>query len=145
MVSCFLRVCWAAAAGKLHLAASVGVGQSKEFYSTGSSGGNGSGDPSSLLNPAAGRRSRQSSTGSTCSNSSADGDSGGLYFGICALQERLCNKDILIACEALELLVTCLEVRGPKELASFYTLPSVKGDFIAPDEFIDFELIEMGL
>lgn len=51
----------------------------------------------------------------------------------------------MIACEALELLVTCLEVRGPKELASFYTLPSVKGDFIAPDEFIDFELIETGL
>jgi len=51
----------------------------------------------------------------------------GLYFGICALQTELCNKDILIACEALELLVTCLEVRGPKELAAFYSLPYVKG------------------
>jgi hypothetical protein len=81
---------------------------------------------SSLLNP--GRRSRQSSTGSTSSSSSCgDTDTAGLYFGICASNKELCSKDVLIACEALELLITCLEVRGTKELAAFFSFPYVKG------------------
>jgi hypothetical protein len=48
----------------------------------------------------------KSSTGSTSSSSSCgDTDAAGLYFGICASNKKLCSKDVLIACEALELLV----------------------------------------
>lgn len=129
MVSCFMRVCWAAAAGKLHLAAAPASTSSSQANKdvSGASSDAGAGIAASLFN-AAGRRSRQSSTGSTSSTGSAgDADGGGLYFGICASQQQLCSKDLLIACEALELLVTCLEVRGAKELASFYHLHHVKG------------------
>ena len=126
MISCFVRVCWSAAAGKLHLASAPGSSalakdQSGELGPTGNGNLGGT-----LFNPA-GRRSRQSSTGSTSSNSSCGDGDGGLYLGICATQDQLCSKDILIACEALELLVTCLEVRGAKELAAFYNFPHVKG------------------
>jgi hypothetical protein len=70
----------------------------------------------------------KSSTGSTSSSSSCgDTDTAGLYFGICASNKELCSKDVLIACEALELLITCLEVRGTKELAAFFSFPYVKG------------------
>lgn len=129
MISCFVRVCWAAAAGKLYLAAAPGSSPlpNKEVSASNESGiaSNGS-ITSSLLNP--GRRSRQSSTGSTSSSSSSgDTDTTGLYFGICASNKELCSKDILIACEALELLITCLEVRGTKELAAFFSFPYVKG------------------
>ena len=136
MISCFVRVCWAAAAGKLYLAAAPGASVllNKEVGASSESGiaSNGS-IASSLLNP--GRRSRQSSTGSTSSTSSCgDSDTAGLYFGICASNNELCSKDILIACEALELLITCLEVRGTKELAAFFSFPYVKGTFPHNDE-----------
>lgn len=135
MISCFLRVCWAAAAGKLHLAYATGSTTThlKDALNVIGSELIGNGGVTLMMNAplmnAAGRRSRQSSSGSTSSNSSSGdtSDSGGLYFGICALQEQLCNKDVLIACEALELLVTCLEVRGSKELTAFYNIPYVKG------------------
>lgn len=128
MVSSFVRVCWAAAAGKLHLAAAPGVSPNKEANNAAESGSNGNIVPS-LFN--SGIRSRQSSTGSTSSNSSCgDTDTAGLYFGICASNKELSSKDILIACEALELLVTCLEVRGTKELAAFFGFPHVKGNSI---------------
>ena len=134
MISCFVRVSWAAAAGKLHLAAAPGSSPMLSRCDAGggsemASGNNSSGgmNITSPLNPA-GRRSRQSSTGSTGSNSSSgESDTAGLYFGLCATQTELCHKDILIACEALELLVTCLEVRGPKELSAFYSFSYVKG------------------
>ena len=129
MISCFVRICWAAAAGKLHLAAAAGSSPvpSKEVNCPPeNSGGNGS-PASAMLNP--GRRSRQSSTGSTSSSSSCgnESDTAGLYFGICASSKELSSKDVLISCEALELLVTCLEVRGTKELATFFSFPYVKG------------------
>ncbi|KAI9556016.1 hypothetical protein GHT06_018579 [Daphnia sinensis] len=131
MISCFVRVCWAAAAGKLYLAAAPGSSSlpNKELGGTSESGpGSNCSIPSSLPNP--GRRSRQSSTGSTSSTSSCgDTDTAGLYFGICASNKELCSKDVLIACEALELLITCLEVRGTKELTAFFSFPYVK-DFI---------------
>lgn len=138
MISCFVRVSWAAAAGKLHLAAAPGAstlsgkeagsGSDLGFGSSGCSASNNGSLSSVSVHTPAGRRSRQSSTGSTGSTgSSSESDVAGLYFGICAMQTELCNKDILIACEALELLVTCLEVRGPKELAAFYSFPYVKG------------------
>lgn len=130
MISCFARVCWAAAAGKLYLAAAPGSSSlpNKELGGTSESGpGSNCSIPSSLPNP--GRRSRQSSTGSTSSTSSScgDTDTAGLYFGICASNKELCSKDVLIACEALELLITCLEVRGTKELTAFFSFPYVKG------------------
>lgn len=128
MISCFVRICWASAAGKLYLAAAPGSSPvpSKEASSASENiGGNGSAS-STILNP--GRRSRQSSTGSTSSSSSCgESDTAGLYFGLCASSKELCSKDILIACEALELLVTCLEVRGTKELTAFFNFPYVKG------------------
>lgn len=133
MISCFVRVCWAAAAGKLYLATASGSSPlpSKENSTNESgSGSNGSMSSNLLMNP--GRRSRQSSTGSTSSSSSCgDSDTAGLYFGICASNKELCSKDVLIACEALELLVTCLEVRGTKELAAFFSFPYVKGIYFS--------------
>lgn len=128
MISCFVRVCWAAAAGKLYLAAAPGSSPlpNKDVNESGTGSGSNISGSSSLLNP--GRRSRQSSTGSTSSSSSCgDTDTAGLYFGICASNKELFSKDVLIACEALELLITCLEVRGTKELAAFFSFPYVKG------------------
>ncbi|XP_013409431.2 ubiquitin carboxyl-terminal hydrolase 24-like [Lingula anatina] len=103
-VSCFMRVTWAAAAGRLHLASAV----------------------QPIRESSSGRRSRQSSTGSTASNSSDDSQS--LYAGVCAHQTSISNKDVTIAKEALELLVTCLQLRS-QLIASFYNLPCI-GDFI---------------
>lgn len=129
MISCFVRICWAAAAGKLYLATAQvsSPSASKEINGIieSSISNNGNMTPNFLNS---GRRSRQSSTGSTSSASSCcDADTTGLYFGICASNKEICSQDVLIACEALELLVTCLEVRGTKELAAFFSFPYVKG------------------
>ena len=66
------------------------------------------------------------------SSNTGDVDPAGLYLGICALltdERQLGTKDVLIACQALELLVTCLEVKGQAELEAFYSFPCVKGNF----------------
>ncbi|XP_052274227.1 ubiquitin carboxyl-terminal hydrolase 24-like isoform X2 [Dreissena polymorpha] len=107
-VSCFMRVAWAAAAGKLHLLSSPQpIRESATAYSCG--------------------RSRQSSTGSQGSTSS-ESDSQSLHGGICIRQKFISTKDCNIAKEALEILVTCLQLRS-ELIAKFYSLPCVS-DFI---------------
>lgn len=102
MIACFVRICWAAAAGKLFLASASACPMfSKEYTNDQDSMGFSNGNISaSNLNPA-GIRSRQSSSGSTSSTSSiGDLEVTGLYFGICASQNHVSIKDTLIACEA---------------------------------------------
>ncbi|KAK2704726.1 ubiquitin carboxyl-terminal hydrolase 24-like [Artemia franciscana] len=83
-VSCLLRLAWAAAAGKLSLAtASVIVG------GTGSLG----------------RPRRGQAQGADSSTHTE------LQAGICTLEPSISSRDALIACEALGLLITCLELR----------------------------------
>ncbi|KAL4237153.1 Ubiquitin carboxyl-terminal hydrolase 24 [Mactra antiquata] len=108
-VSCFMRVAWAAAAGKLHLLSSPQpIRESATAYSCG-------------------RRSRQSSTGSQGSTGS-ESDCQSLHGGVCVKQNFISSKDCNIAKEALEILVTCLQLRS-ELLAAFYSLPCVS-DFI---------------
>ncbi|XP_062568779.1 ubiquitin carboxyl-terminal hydrolase 24-like [Saccostrea cucullata] len=105
-VSCFMRVTWAAAAGRLHL---IGTTQAMIDSTMGH-----------------GRRSRQSSSGSTASESESDGQS--LHAGVCAKAQDIPTKDCNIAREALEILVTCLQIRC-ELISSFYSLPCTS-DFI---------------
>ncbi|RXN38538.1 ubiquitin carboxyl-terminal hydrolase 24-like protein [Labeo rohita] len=109
-VACFMRLTWAAAAGRLDL-----VGSSQPIRET----------TNSLL--PLGVRSRVSSTGSNCSSGS-EGEVTTLQAGICVKQLCVSIKDTIIAREALSLLVTCLQLRC-QQLSSFYNLPSVN-DFI---------------
>uniref|UniRef100_A0A8D0AD39 Ubiquitin carboxyl-terminal hydrolase 24 n=1 Tax=Sander lucioperca TaxID=283035 RepID=A0A8D0AD39_SANLU len=111
-VACFMRLTWAAAAGRLDL-----VGSPQPIRET----------HSSLLPQ--GVRTRVSSTGSNCSSSS-EGETTptALHAGICVRQQCVSTKDTIIAREALSLLVTCLQLRC-QQLSSFYNLPSVN-DFI---------------
>ncbi|ERE83042.1 ubiquitin carboxyl-terminal hydrolase 24 [Cricetulus griseus] len=108
-VACFMRLSWAAAAGRLDL-----VGSSQPIKESNS------------LFPA-GIRNRLSSSGSNCSSGS-EGEPAALHAGICVRQQSVSTKDALIAGEALSLLVTCLQLRS-QQLASFYNLPCV-ADFI---------------
>ncbi|EHA99013.1 Ubiquitin carboxyl-terminal hydrolase 24 [Heterocephalus glaber] len=108
-VACFMRLSWAAAAGRLDL-----VGSSQPIKESNS------------LFPA-GIRNRLSSSGSNCSSGS-EGEPVALHAGICVRQQSVSTKDSLIAGEALSLLVTCLQLRS-QQLASFYNLPCV-ADFI---------------
>uniref|UniRef100_A0A672TDQ5 Ubiquitin carboxyl-terminal hydrolase 24 n=1 Tax=Sinocyclocheilus grahami TaxID=75366 RepID=A0A672TDQ5_SINGR len=109
-VACFMRLTWAAAAGRLDL-----VGSSQPIRET----------TNSLL--PLGVRSRVSSTGSNCSSGS-EGEVTTLQAGICVKQLFVSIKDTIIAREALSLLVTCLQLRC-QQLSSFYNLTSVN-DFI---------------
>uniref|UniRef100_A0A8B9K9Q5 Ubiquitin carboxyl-terminal hydrolase 24 n=1 Tax=Astyanax mexicanus TaxID=7994 RepID=A0A8B9K9Q5_ASTMX len=109
-VACFMRLTWAAAAGRLDL-----VGSSQPIRES----------TNSLL--PLGVRSRVSSTGSNCSSSS-EGEATTLQAGICVKQQCVSIKDTIIAREALSLLVTCLQLRC-QQLSSFYNLPCVT-DFI---------------
>ncbi|KAL6486199.1 hypothetical protein MHYP_G00055910 [Metynnis hypsauchen] len=109
-VACFMRLTWAAAAGRLDL-----VGSSQPIRES----------TNSLL--PLGVRSRVSSTGSNCSSSS-EGEATTLQAGICVKQQCVSIKDTIIAREALSLLVTCLQLRC-QQLSSFYNLPCVN-DFI---------------
>ncbi|XP_056118772.1 ubiquitin carboxyl-terminal hydrolase 24 isoform X3 [Rhinichthys klamathensis goyatoka] len=109
-VACFMRLTWAAAAGRLDL-----VGNSQPIRET----------TNSLL--PLGVRSRVSSTGSNCSSGS-EGEITTLQAGICVKQLCVSIKDTIIAREALSLLVTCLQLRS-QQLSSFYSLLSVN-DFI---------------
>ncbi|XP_059140581.1 ubiquitin carboxyl-terminal hydrolase 24-like isoform X2 [Physella acuta] len=108
-ISCFMKVTWAAAAGRLHLLSyNQPIKENREGLGCG-------------------HRSRQSSTGSSASTNS-DSDCQSLHAGVCSHQLNIPTKDAHIAKEALEILITCLQLR--KELlASFYTLPYVN-DFI---------------
>ncbi|KAJ3599696.1 hypothetical protein NHX12_033652, partial [Muraenolepis orangiensis] len=111
-VACFMRLTWAAAAGRLDL-----VGSPQPIR-----------DSHSSLLPQ-GVRTRVSSTGSNCSSSSeGEGAPTALHAGICVRQQSISIKDTIIAREALSLLVTCLQLRC-QQLTSFYNLPSVN-DFI---------------
>ncbi|KAK1795882.1 hypothetical protein P4O66_008991 [Electrophorus voltai] len=109
-VACFMRLTWAAAAGRLDL-----VGSSQPIRES----------TNSLL--PLGVRNRVSSTGSNCSSSS-EGEATTLQAGICVKQQSVSIKDTIIAREALSLLVTCLQLRC-QQLSSFYNLPCVN-DFI---------------
>ncbi|KAG9350930.1 hypothetical protein JZ751_024819, partial [Albula glossodonta] len=109
-VACFMRLTWAAAAGRLDL-----VGSSQPIR-----------ESTNSLFPL-GIRSRVSSTGSNCSSSS-EGEATTLHAGICVKQLCVSIKDTIIAREALSLLVTCLQLRC-QQLCSFYNLPCVS-DFI---------------
>ncbi|XP_029106559.1 ubiquitin carboxyl-terminal hydrolase 24 isoform X1 [Scleropages formosus] len=109
-VACFMRLTWAAAAGRLDL-----VGSSQPIRESNHS-----------LFPG-GIRNRLSSTGSNCSSGS-EGEATALHPGICVKQLCVSIKDTIIAREALSLLVTCLQLRC-QQLCSFYTLPNVS-DFI---------------
>nr|XP_024652521.1 ubiquitin carboxyl-terminal hydrolase 24 [Macaca nemestrina] len=92
-VACFMRLSWAAAAGRLDL-----VGSSQPIKESNS------------LCPA-GIRNRLSSSGSNCSSGS-EGEPVALHAGICVRQQSVSTKDSLIAGEALSLLVTCLQLRS---------------------------------
>uniref|UniRef100_A0A4W3HTX5 Ubiquitin carboxyl-terminal hydrolase 24 n=1 Tax=Callorhinchus milii TaxID=7868 RepID=A0A4W3HTX5_CALMI len=105
-VACFMRLTWAAAAGRLDL-----VGSCQPIRES----------TNSLF--AVGVRSRLSSSGSTGSTGS-EGESTTLHAGICVKQHSVSTKDTLIAREALSLLVTCLQLRC-QQLGSFYNLPCV--------------------
>uniref|UniRef100_T1IKX5 ubiquitinyl hydrolase 1 n=1 Tax=Strigamia maritima TaxID=126957 RepID=T1IKX5_STRMM len=109
-VLCFMRVAWAAAAGRLSLANSTYTTRESSTYFIGCGG-----------------RSRQSSTGSNASSSS-EGEIHTLHAGVCSQQSHVMPRDSLIAREALELLVTCLQLRK-HNLGSFYNLTCVT-DFI---------------
>ncbi|XP_071010441.1 ubiquitin carboxyl-terminal hydrolase 24-like isoform X3 [Oncorhynchus clarkii lewisi] len=111
-VACFMRLTWAAAAGRLDL-----VGSPQPIRP----------EHSSLLPLVV--RSRVSSTGSNCSSSSeGEAPPTALHAGICVKQQSVSIKDCIIAREALSLLVTCLQLRT-QQLGSFYNLPCVS-DFI---------------
>ncbi|KAK2177004.1 hypothetical protein NP493_624g01033 [Ridgeia piscesae] len=114
MIACFMRVSWAAAAGKLNLASATPPMRDCNSM-TGSWQSNCS------------TRSRQSSTGSTASSGS-ETENQSLHAGVCVRQSKVSAKDANIAKEALELLVTCLQLRSHM-LSCFYTLPFV-ADFI---------------
>nr|XP_033771654.1 ubiquitin carboxyl-terminal hydrolase 24 isoform X3 [Geotrypetes seraphini] len=109
-VACFMRLSWAAAAGRLDL-----VGSSQPIK-----------ESNHTLFPA-GIRNRLSSSGSNCSSGS-EGEPTALHAGICVRQQSVSTKDAIIAGEALSLLVTCLQLRS-QQLGSFYNLPCV-ADFI---------------
>ncbi|XP_028817088.1 ubiquitin carboxyl-terminal hydrolase 24 isoform X1 [Denticeps clupeoides] len=109
-VACFMRLTWAAAAGRLDL-----VGSSQPIRES----------TNSFL--PLGVRSRVSSTGSNCSSSS-EGEVTTLQAGLCVKQVCVSIKDTIIAREALSLLVTCLQLRC-QQLSSFYSLHCVN-DFI---------------
>ncbi|MGH0142813.1 UNVERIFIED_CONTAM: hypothetical protein FKN15_076647 [Acipenser sinensis] len=109
-VACFMRLTWAAAAGRLDL-----VGSSQPIR-----------ESTNSLFPL-GVRNRLSSTGSNCSSGS-EGEPTTLHAGICVKQNCVSIKDTIIAREALSLLVTCLQLRC-QQLGSFYNLPCVS-DFI---------------
>ena len=116
MLSCLMRVAWAAAAGNLKLASSsLGSAhtdqQSTRFLAT--------------------RRSRDSSTGSSGSTNSDPGavqQSDYLHAGVCAQQNIVSCADAQIAGEALDFLVKCLQLRN-HNISCFYNLPCVN-DFI---------------
>ncbi|KAM9530104.1 ubiquitin carboxyl-terminal hydrolase 24 isoform 1-T1 [Salvelinus alpinus] len=111
-LACFMRLTWAAAAGRLDL-----VGSPQPIRP----------EHSSLL--PLGVRTRVSSTGSNCSSSSeGEAPPTALHAGICVKQQSVSIKDCIIAREALSLLVTCLQLRT-QQLGSFYILPCVS-DFI---------------
>ena len=77
-----------------------------------------------------GRQSRDSSTGSSGSAGS-DGSAAEtlqLHAGVCSQQSTISSSDCQIAGEALELFVTCLQLRQ-NLISKFYDLPSVS-DFI---------------
>ncbi|XP_040263747.1 ubiquitin carboxyl-terminal hydrolase 24 isoform X1 [Bufo bufo] len=105
-VACFMRLSWAAAAGRLDL-----VGSNHPIK-----------ESNNTLFPA-GLRSRLSSSGSNCSSGS-EGEATSLHAWICVRQQSVSTKDAIIAGEALSLLVTCLQLRS-QQLGSFYNLPSV--------------------
>ncbi|XP_078526269.1 ubiquitin carboxyl-terminal hydrolase 24 isoform X1 [Lissotriton helveticus] len=105
-VACFMRLSWAAAAGRLDL-----VGSSQPIKESNNS-----------LFPI-GIRKRLSSSGSNCSSGS-EGEATSLHAGICVRQQSVSTKDAIIAGEALSLLVTCLQLRS-QQLGSFYNLPCV--------------------
>lgn len=109
-VACFMRLSWAAAAGRLDL-----VGSNQPIKESNNS-----------LFPA-GLRGRLSSSGSNCSSGS-EGEPTSLHAWICVRQQSVSTKDAIIAGEALSLLVTCLQLRS-QQLGSFYNLPSV-ADFV---------------
>ncbi|XP_022101626.1 ubiquitin carboxyl-terminal hydrolase 24-like isoform X2 [Acanthaster planci] len=109
MIGCLMRVCWAAAAGQLRLASSAH--QIKE-------------NPGGGFAMGVNRRSRHSSTGS----SSSDADVQSLHAGVCLLATHVSTKDAMIAREALELLVACLQLRS-HNLSSFYHMPAMS-DFV---------------
>ncbi|XP_063283711.1 ubiquitin carboxyl-terminal hydrolase 24 isoform X2 [Pelobates fuscus] len=104
-VACFMRLSWAAAAGRLDL-----VGSNQPIKQ------------SNILIPT-GLRGRLSSSGSNCSSGS-EGESMSLHAWICVRQQSVSTKDAIISGEALSLLVTCLQLRS-QQLGSFYNLPSV--------------------
>uniref|UniRef100_A0A673Y507 Ubiquitin carboxyl-terminal hydrolase 24 n=1 Tax=Salmo trutta TaxID=8032 RepID=A0A673Y507_SALTR len=109
-LACFMRLTWAAAAGRLDL-----VGSPQPIRP----------EHSSLL--PLGVRTRVSR--SNCSSSSeGEAPPTALHAGICVKQQSVSIKDCIIAREALSLLVTCLQLRT-QQLGSFYILPCVS-DFI---------------
>jgi len=111
LISCLMRVVWAAAAGKLYLAA-MGIQAAPK--------------PEKVY---IGRRSRDSSTGSSGSTGSDTSSvDQALHAGVCAQQSNISSIDCQIAGEALELFVTCLSLRQ-NLISRFYDLPSVS-DFI---------------
>ena len=118
MITCLMRVIWAAGAGNLQLATSSSYGS-----------GNETAVPGASMRLYATRRSRDSSTGSstesyTGSDSGAFETSTSPNLSVGHKQCEVSQGDILIATEALDLLATCLQLRN-HHLTSFYNLPNV--------------------
>ncbi len=124
ILSCLMRVAWAAAGGNLSLASTSILkahGSDSRLYavrrsrdnSTGSSGsesGEGPSAAASAVAPASG-----AAIGSPLSGSGHQ-------------PAAVTSGDAIIACKAIELMVACLEIRT-NVLASFYTLPLI-GEFV---------------
>ncbi|KFM65449.1 Ubiquitin carboxyl-terminal hydrolase 24, partial [Stegodyphus mimosarum] len=104
-----VRLAWAAAAGNLHLVNCALPSKEGNHM---------------------GRRSRQSSTGSNTSSGSGSesGDGTLLHGGVCAQQQHVKEKDVLLSLKALEFLVTCIHAR-PDIFGKFSALPCIR-DFV---------------
>ncbi len=137
VVSCLIRVIWAAAAGNLQLALNIQTGGDSVKSPSASSDVSNKNLPIQQSHSArfylGRRRSRGSSTGSSGSdgsNSTTTENSSGLHAGVCSQQQSggVGSGDAQIAGEAFDLLVTCLQMRTT-HITSLFRL-SVLGDFI---------------
>ncbi|KAG1652915.1 Ubiquitin carboxyl-terminal hydrolase 24 [Nymphon striatum] len=105
VISCFVRLIWAATAGKIYLANSSYPNKRSQYISY----------------------IWSSWTTNTYSNES-DGDNPTLHGGLCVHQDPVSEMNSLIAEECLDLLFTCLKLR-PELISLFYNIRCI-GDFV---------------
>ena len=121
MISCFVRVCWAAAAGKLYLAVASGLSPLRNKDVSGQWNESCTGSSSLfLLNP--GKRSRRSSTGSTSSNIAVLAIQIQLActLGFALLTKNSAAKMFSSPVKLLSCLLHALKCEGQKNLLLFF-------------------------